>query len=193
MWQKFLIVLAFVLSIAALVGWSFEASYVAGTVDVDDLLYKAATWGSISGAVLGFLLAIKAKSLIGRFQVVAVSVLIVTAISTLLAHYLNRSLGGDQQETVYLPVKQVTGNWRGRGISKDALEQPDGYFIYFETTDAEPLRLYRSDPEAPDVGPSRMLPVLHNPGYFGYPRYDLPEDLSMPSSSEWQNIEPAEL
>ena len=193
MWQKILIVLAFVLAIGSMLGWAFEAPYVEGTRNADDLLFKAATWGYLAGALLGFGLAFKAKSFIGRFQVIAVSILILTAVATLLAHYLNRSLGDQQQDTVYLPVKQVTGNWRGRGLSRDDLADPDGYFIYFESTEGESLRLYHAGSEPPDVGPSRMLPVLHNPGFFGYPRYQLPEDLSMPSGDEWQEIEPADL
>jgi len=43
-------------------------------------------------------------------------------------------------------------------------------------TDIGTVRLYQKGSEAPDIGPSRTLPVSKRDGFWGYPRYTISED-----------------
>ncbi len=166
---------ALVLAIVATLGWSFELPHVDSTVGGSKLLSDAALLGAGIGLLAGLGLAFSARSAIGKFQTVATSILLGTALITWLAHYTNRVLDAGHPEEVQLRVKQVTKMWNGRGLSREQLNSsPDGYYVFVETEHGL-LRLHQDDPIAPDVGPSRTIPVLREPGYWGYPRYSLSE------------------
>ena len=170
-----LIVLALSIGIACIIGWSFEVPRVDGTVDVGLLIIRAATIGAAVGFVVGLGIAFTAKTFLGRFQAIATAVILLTIATPLLAHYTNRTLSADEAVVIELPVKQVTSEYSGRGLTRDALDAgPDAFSIYVETEDGL-IRLRQTDGERPEVGATRTLPVLRNPGYWGYPLYALVE------------------
>lgn len=173
--RPILISSALIVGIATMVGWAFEIPYIDGTIGAPELIYSGAIAGAIIGFLVGVAAAFKGKTFIGKFQAIASSIIVFTGLFSLLAHYTNRTIGIGNPEATELPVKQVTKMWNGRGLSLDQYENaPDGYYLFFETEDGL-IRLHKVGPEAPDVGPTRTLPVLKEPGYWGYPRYSLPE------------------
>ena len=186
MLRKGLIALAFLIGIGCIVGWAFEIPRIDATVGVGLLIVRAATIGAGVGFVLGMVISMASKTFIGRFQAVATSVVLCTVVGPLLGHYTNRALSREAAQVMDLPVKQVTSEFKGRGVSRDALEAgPDAYSIYVETEDGL-VRLRQQGGEAPDIGPSRTLPVLRNPGYWGYPLYALAD---APAATAEQSFE----
>lgn len=173
--RPILISSALVLGIITTVGWAFEIPFIDGTVGSSDLIYHGAFIGAIIGLLVGVAAAFKGKTFIGKFQAIASSIIVCTGLFGLLAHYTNRTIGSGNPVPAELRVKQVTKMWKGRGLSLDQYENaPDGYYLFFETEDGL-IRLHKVGPDAPDIGPTRTLPVLKEPGYWGYPRYSLPE------------------
>lgn len=169
-----MIIAGLVAGIAITLGWAFELPLLDGTVDVGTLISDAVLYGAAAGLLLGLVLARSATTAIGKFQVVASSVLLLSAGTALLAHYTNRKLTESEARISELPVKEVTKTWAGRGVSRLQLSMPpDGYYIFFETPSGL-IRLRQDGATAPDVGPTRMLPVITNEGYWGYVRYRLP-------------------
>ena len=154
-------------------GWYLEAGELDATVGSASLLYDAALYGTIVGFVGGSLLSFSARSILGKLQTVALTVLLCAVGGPLLAHYTNRAFGGGP-ERLALPVKQVTATWAARGLTREAPQAPpDGYLVFVETGEGT-VRLFRSGGEKPQVGPTRSVEVLREPGYWGYPRYSLP-------------------
>ena len=181
MLRKGLIALAFLIGIGCIIGWAFEIPRIDGTIDVGLLIVRAATIGAGVGFVLGVVISLSSKTFIGRFQAVATSVILCTVGGPLLGHYTNRAFSREDVQIMDLPVKQVTSEFSGRGVSRDALEAgPNAYSIYVETEDGL-VRLRQQGGEAPEIGPSRTLPVLRNPGYWGYPLYALAEAPAAPA------------
>ena len=173
--RSILILSGLALGIAATVGWAFEIPLLDGTVDVSELLADGVTIGASLGLAVGIVLATAARSKLGKFQTVASTILLSTALVTLLAHVTNRTLGDLEAQTVELKVKEVTKTWSGRGLSREVLDgPPDGYYIFFETPDGL-IRLLQPGGEAPEITASRRLPVVVNQGFWGYPRYSLPD------------------
>lgn len=172
---------ALLLGIGCVGGWALEIPYVDQTVGVGQLLYDGAVSGVGIGIVVGIALAARARTFIGRFQAFAVSVLLGAATFSLGAHATNRLLAAGDAEVVHLRVKEVRKEWSGRGLTREALDSPpDGYYVFVET-DAGLVRLHRAGGDPPEVGPSRTLPILREPGYWGYPRYSLPEAAADPA------------
>ncbi len=171
--KSILIIFALLVGIATILGWAFEIPEVDGTLGADELLTNSAFYGSILGGTIGFALSFTAKTGIGRFQAVGSSIVLCTAAVALLAHYTNRTLGGDDAvETVPLRVREVTAFRSGRGITREALNgPPEGYYVFVETPEG-PVRLQHAG-EQPNVGPDRSINVLRRPGYWGYPRYEI--------------------
>jgi len=162
-----------VLGLAATVGWAFEIPYVDGTVGASELIAQGAFAGAVVGTVIGILLAFSPPTFLGKFQTLATSIIVSTVLLALLAHFTNRTLSGGETRTDHMLVKQVTKTWSGRGLSESNLTAPpDGYYVFIETPEGL-LRLLSDGIEAPDVGPSRTVPVIVEPGYWGYPRYTL--------------------
>ena len=168
-----LVALAFVIGIGSVVGWTFELPRVDGTVDGGELIVRAATYGAIAGLVVGIGLSFLATRFIGRFQNVATSMLLLTVATPLLAMVTNRKLSADDTEVVDLPVKQVTAEWSGRGLTRDALAaEAEGYSVYVEAPEGL-TRLRQVGGAAPVIDATRRVPVYRNPGYWGYPLYEL--------------------
>ena len=180
-----LVILALLTGVAAVIGWSFELPRVDGTVDAGTLIIEAATIGAGIGLFIGILGSFLSRSFLGKFQTVATAVIILTIITPLLAHVTNRELATEQTEEIQLPVKQVTAEWSGRGLTRDALSQgAEGYSIYVEAEEGL-IKLHKVGAEAPEIGATRSLPVYRNPGYWGYPLYSLaPVDTSLIPSFE---------
>ncbi len=173
MLRSALVVLAFLGGVACVIGWSLELPTVDATVNAGELIIRAATVGAGAGLVVGLLSCLALETFLGRFQAIATAIILFTIGAPLLALVTNRSLGADQTIELQLPVKQVTAEWSGRGLTREALDQPaDGYSIYVET-DEGLLRLRQDGGEAPEINATRSLPVFRNPGYWGYPLYEL--------------------
>jgi hypothetical protein len=176
MTKPILISAAVLLSIATVIGWSFELPRLEETVGVYHLLFKAALIGGALGTLLGFILAVKERRFIAKFQAFASSLLLFTFLTSLIAHWSNRYLTEDQFSTEQLRVKQVTATWKDRGLSRQELSSPpDGYYIFVET-DEGTIRLLREGSAAPDIGPSRTIEVRKQDGYWGYPLYSILPD-----------------
>lgn len=174
MTKPILISAGLLLGILTTLGWAFELPLLDGTINVGQLLSDAALYGALAGMLVGLVASRAARSFLGKFQITASSILLCTALVTLLAHYTNRSFGTASEEVTALKVKEVTKSWSGRGVSREQLlSPPDGYYIFFESPSGL-IRLFQEGAEAPDIGPSRQLPVVTNEGYWGYPRYRLP-------------------
>lgn len=168
-----LVTLAFAIGIATAIGWAFEMPRVDATVDAGELIVRSATYGAIAGGAIGLALSFMAKTFIGRFQNLATSVVLLTVAAPLLALVTNRTLAADETEVIYVPVKQVTAEWSGRGLTREALDgEAEGYSIYIEAPEGL-TRLRRSGGPAPVIDATRELPVYRNPGYWGYPLYAL--------------------
>ncbi len=185
MFKGSLVVLALLAGVACVIGWSIELPLVDATVNAGELIIRAATYGAGSGILVGLLASLPLKTFLGRFQTIATAVIILTVATPLLALVTNRQFGVDQTVELQLPVKQVTAEWSGRGLTREALDQPaDGYSIYVET-DEGLLRLRQAGGEAPEITATRSLPVFRNPGYWGYPLYELaPVDSTLVPSFE---------
>lgn len=168
-----LVTLAFGIGIGSAVGWSLELPRVDATVDAGELIISAATYGAIAGFVVGLGLSFMAKTFIGRFQNIATSILLLSVATPLLAMITNRELAEDDTELIELPVKQVTAEWSGRGLTREALDgEAESYSIYVEAPEGL-TRLRQSGGSAPVIDATRQLPVYRNPGYWGYPLYAL--------------------
>ena len=171
--NKLLILAALVVSIAVVLGWTFEVPEVEGTVGGGELIRNGAAVGAVLGFIVGLGLTFRTSGFIKKFQVLASSVLVSTAALSLLAHLSNRKFGTEDAHVQNLRVKQVTKTWSGRGLSTDdLLSPPDGYFVFVES-DEGLVRLFQPGPSAPEVGATRDLPVRVTPGLWGYPRYEL--------------------
>ena len=172
---------ALLLGIGCVGGWAFEIPYVDQTVGAGQLLYDGALVGAGVGVAVGLALALRARTFIGRFQAFAVSVLLGAIACSLGAHATNRLLAAEGAEVVHLRVKEIRKEWSGRGLTREALAgQPDGYYVFVET-DAGLVRLHQPRGAPPAVGPSRTLPILREPGYWGYPRYSIPDIAADPA------------
>ncbi len=180
-----LVVLALVAGIACIVGWTVELPTVDATVNAGELIIKSATYGAGTGFVIGLICSFLSRSFLARFQAIATAVILCTVAAPLLALITNRKLGAPATVEQQLPVKQVTAEWSGRGLSRETLDQPaDGYSIYVETPEGL-LRLRQQGGEAPEITATRSLPVYRNPGYWGYPLYELaPVDSTLLPSFE---------
>ena len=174
-----LIITALLVGVGAIIGWSFELPRVDATVDGGTLVVNAATIGAGIGLVVGIGLSLLADRFIGRFQNVATAVLLFAVSVPLLALVSNRILSADETEVVELPVKQVTEEWSGRGLTRESLESgAEAYSVYVETPEGL-TRLRQSGGPAPVIDATRKVPVYRNPGYWGYPLYALaPYDTS---------------
>ncbi len=169
---------ALVLAIATVIGWSFELQLLEETVGGYQLLFKGALIGGAVGALIGFVLAVKEKKIIAKFQSFASSLLLFTLLAALLAHWSNRSLTNDEFSVEEMSVKQVTATWKDRGLSRQELSSPpDGYYIFVET-DEGTIRLLREGSAPPDIGPSRTIQVQKQEGYWGYPLYSISPELN---------------
>ena len=180
-----LITLAFAIGIGSIVGWAYEIPHVDGTVDAGSLVVEAGTYGAAAGLVLGLILSLLAKRFIGKFQNVATAILLLTVATPLLALITNRRLSQGATETLELPVKQVTAEWSGRGLTREAAEgSAEGYSIYVEAPEGL-TRLRQEGGPPPVIDATRTLPVYRNPGYWGYPLYALaPRDTARVPSFE---------
>ena len=99
----------------------------------------------------------------------ATAILLLSVATPLLAMITNRKLAADRTEIVELPVKQVTAEWSGRGLTLDARDgQAEGYSVYVEAEEGL-TRLRQSGGVAPVIDATRSLPVYRNPGFWGYP------------------------
>lgn len=185
MLRPLLVTLAFAIGIACIVGWAFEVPRVDGTVNAGELIVQAATYGAGAGLVIGLALSFLADRFIGRFQNVATSILLLSVAAPLLALITNRKLSAEETVVVELPVKQVTAEWSGRGLTRDAREgDAEGYSVYVEAPEGL-TRLRQSGGPAPVIDATRKLPIYRNPGYWGYPLYELaPVDTSRTPSFE---------
>ena len=173
MTKSILISAALLLGIATVLGWSFELPRLEETVGVYQLLFKGAMIGGAFGALLGFMLALKEKRFIGKFQAFSSSLLLFTVFAALVAHWSNRSLTDDQFSIEEMTVKQVTATWKDRGLSRQELSAPpDGYYIFVETEQGT-IRLLREGSTPPEIGPSRTIQVQKQEGYWGYPLYSI--------------------
>ena len=165
---------ALLLGLASVAGWAFEVSYVDQTVDAGELIYDGALLGAGVGLIVGLGLAWRARSFIGRFQSLAVSLLLGAVTFSLAAHATNRLLDAGEADVVELRVKEIRKDWSGRGLTREALEgPPDAYYVFVETEDGL-LRLRQDGGRKPEVGPSRTIPIVREPGYWGHPRYSIP-------------------
>lgn len=180
-----LVVLALLAGAACVIGWTVEMPTVDATVNSGELIFQAVTVGAGAGLILGILMSLPLKTFLGRFQTIATTIIILTVGTPLLALVTNRSFGADATEELELPVKQVTAEWSGRGLTRESLDQPaDGYSIFVETEEGL-LRLRQRGGEAPEITATRSLPVYRNPGYWGYPLYELaPVDTAQVPSFE---------
>lgn len=172
--DSYLIIAALLLGVGCVAGWSAEIPYVDQTIGSGQLIYDGALLGACVGFAVGVLLAIRARTFIGRFQALSVSLLLGAASFALGAHATNRLFDEGEREVVELRVKEIRKEWSGRGLTREAIEsQPDGYFVFVETDDGL-VRLHQDGGEKPEVGPSRTITVVREPGYWGYPRYRMP-------------------
>ena len=180
-----LVTLALAVGIGSIVGWAFEIPRIDGTVDAGELVIRAGTYGAAFGLVVGLALSFLAERFIGKFQNVATAILLCTVAAPLLALVSNRLLSADQTEVVELPVKQVTAEWSGRGLTREALDAPaEAYSVYVEAPEGLTRLRQEGGPE-PVVDATRTLPVRRNPGYWGYPLYELaPRDTARVPSFE---------
>ena len=173
--RPLLISLALALALATALLWSFEIPRIDATVGAGTLIRVGAGIGAVVGVLTALFGAPAARSGIGKVQTVLSGLLVGAGLGGVLAHYTNRALPTDDPALVPLAVKQVTKTWSGRGVTADALEAgPEGYYIFVETDDGL-VRLFQEGGEAPDIGPSRSVDVLRYPGFWGFPRYTLPE------------------
>lgn len=172
--DSILITGALLLGIGCVAGWAYEVPYVDQTIGAGELIYDGALLGACVGFAVGVVLAVRARSFIGRFQALAVSLLLGATTFALGAHLSNRLLDDGPPEAVELRVKEIRKQWSGRGLTREALDaQPDGYFVFVETADGL-VRLHQDGGDKPDVGPSRTITVVREPGFWGYPRYRMP-------------------
>lgn len=168
-----LVSLAFAIGIGSAIGWALEIPRVDATVHASELILRAATYGAIAGFCVGLGLSFMAKTFIGRFQNFATAILLLTIATPLLAMVTNRKLAAHRTELVSLPVKQVTAEWSGRGLTREALDgEAAGYSIYFEAPEGL-TRVRQAGGTAPVIDATRELPVYRNPGYWGHPLYAL--------------------
>lgn len=167
---------ALLLGLACVLGWAFEIPRVDQTINAGQLIYQGALGGAAVGLLVGVALAFRARTAIGKFQSLAVSLLLGAASFSLAAHASNRLMGAGEPSTLELRVKEIRKEWSGRGVSREALEggDPDGYFVFVETEEGL-VRLHQTGGSRPRVGPSRTVTVRKEPGFWGYPRYSLPE------------------
>jgi len=164
---------AILLALLSIVGWSFELPLLEETVGSYDLVFKGALIGAGIGSVIGFILAVKESSFILKFQSFASSALLFTLIFALVGHFTNRTLASDDSTVVYMNVKQITATWEDQGILRQELNTPpDGHYIFVETDDGT-VRLFKEGSAAPEIGPSRTVPVKKREGFWGYPRYSI--------------------
>jgi len=171
--KPFLISGALILAILTIVGWSFELPLLEETVGVYDLLFNCALLGGGLGCLVGFVLAVKEETIIAKFQSFASSLLLFTVLVALLGHFSNRVFASESTSMAHLNVKQVTASWEGQTFSRQELHTPpDGYYIFVETDDGT-VRLFQEGSVAPDIGPSRTVPVIKRDGYWGDPRYSI--------------------
>ena len=180
-----LVTLAVATGIASVIGWALEIPRIDGTVDAGALVFRAGTYGAAAGLLVGLALSTLAKRVIGKFQNVATSILLLAVAAPLLALVTNRHFSAGETEVLALPVKQVTAEWSGRGLTREALDGPaEGYSIYVEAPEGL-TRLRQDGGPAPVIDATRTLPVERNPGYWGYPLYRLaPRDTSRVPSFE---------
>ena len=180
-----LVTLALVVGIGSIVGWALEIPHVDGTVDAGELILRAGTYGAAFGFVIGLALSFLAERFIGKFQNVATAILLCTIAAPLIALVSNRRLSADATELIELPVKQVTAEWSGRGLTREALDAPaEAYSIYVEAPEGL-TRLRQEGGPKPVIDATRTLPVYRNPGYWGYPLYALaPRDTARVPSFE---------
>ncbi|MFK8058130.1 MAG: hypothetical protein AB8F78_18535 [Saprospiraceae bacterium] len=164
---------AVLLGFVTMIGWSFELPRLEETVGAYDLLFRGALLGLVLGATIGLLLAVKERSLISKFQSFATALILFTLVVSLLGHFTNRTFPSGEPSIEYMPVKQVTATWKGKGVTRQQLSSPpDGYYIFVET-DEGTIRLLQEGRTPPDIGPSRTIEVIKEVGYWGYPRYSI--------------------